>query len=285
MNANLTASGTRLRRMGVWAALLATVVVSSALPGAAEGAPPPGTTFRDCAECPEMVVVPAGSFMMGSPESEEDRLEEEGPVHRVTFARPFAVGVYEVTFDEWEACVAGGGGCEEPYDMRWGAGSRPVITVSWEDAQAYVKWLSRKTGKEYRLLSEAEWEYVARAGTTTRYWWGDAIGRNRANCGHCGSRWDGEKTAPVGSFSANPFGLYDVHGNAWEWVEDCWNDGYRGAPSDGSVWETGNCGIRVLRGGSWNDPPTNLRSANRIWGSTGFRNYDAGFRVARTLAP
>ena len=150
-------------------------------------------------------------------------------------------------------------------------------------AQAYVRWLSGKTGEEYRLLSEAEWEYVARAGTTTAYWWGDDIGRNRANCDGCGSRWDNRQTAPVGSFSANPFGLHDVHGNVWEWVEDCWNDGYRGAPTDGSAWESGECERRVLRGGSWYSVPELLRSADRDRYSAGGRLNNAGFRVARTL--
>ena len=241
-----------------------------------------GHKFRDCPGCPEMVVVPSGSFEMGSPSGEADRYDDEGPVHRVTFERPFAVGVYEVTFGEWEACVSGGGcGGHRPDDEGWGRGNRPVVNVSWEDAQAYVGWLSRKTGEEYRLLSESEWEYVARAGTTTRYWWGDDIGRNRANCDDCGDSY--EFTAPVGSFSANPFGLYDVHGNVWEWVEDCLNDGYRGAPTDGSAWESGECERRVLRGGTWNGHPRHLRSARRDRYTTGGRDYSAGFRVARTL--
>ena len=246
----------------------------------------PGTTFRDCPECPEMVVVPEGSFMMGSPSGEEGRDDDEGPVHRVTFERPFAVGVYEVTFAEWDACVSDGGcGGHRPDDEGWGRGNRPVMNVSWDDAQAYVRWLSGKTGAAYRLLSEAEWEYVARAGTRTRYWWGDRIGRNRANCDGCGSRWDGERTSPVGAFSPNAFGLHDVHGNVWEWAEDCWNDSYHGAPSDGSAWESGQCGRRVLRGGSWLSGPRNLRSALRVRSSTGNRNNGSGFRVARTLAP
>ena len=210
----------------------------------------PGDTFEDCPECPEMVVVPPG-----------------GPA-----GRSFAVGVYEVTFAEWDACVSDGGcGGYRPDDEGWGRGKRPVVNVSWDDAQAYVRWLSGETGEDYRLLSEAEWEYVARAGTTTRYWWRDEVGWNRANCRGCGSRWDGEGTAPVGSFSANPFGLHDVHGNVLEWVEDC--------------WEEGNCGRRVLRGGSWVDFPWNLRSASRDGYISGNRSYVSGFRVARTLTP
>ena len=245
-----------------------------------------GVEIRDCDVCPEMVLVPSGEFTMGSPSSEKYRQDAEGPQRRVTIGSAFAVGKYEVTFAEWDACASSGGcGGYRPSDSGRGRGKRPVINVSWEDAQDYVDWLSRKTGKEYRLLSEAEWEYAARAGTRTRYSWGNGIGRNRANCYGCGSRWDDDKTAPVGSFGANGFGLHDMHGNVWEWVADCWNVGYAGAPSDGSAWESGNCGERVLRGGSWNFAPRSLRSASRFWNDIGFRNYNHGFRVARTLAP
>ncbi len=249
----------------------------------AMGIPQAGDTLRDCPECPKMVVVPAGSFMMGSPESEEGRSDDEGPVHQVTISKPFAVGVYEVTFDEWDACRRADGCTHNLEDDGWGRGSRPVINVSWDDAQEYVRWLSQKTGETYRLLSESEWEYTARAGTQTRYWWGDEIGTNRANCDGCGSRWDNEQTAPVGSFSANALGLYDVHGNVWEWAGDCWNESYSGAPTDGSVWESGECGRRVLRGGSWINYPPFLRSAYRNPNSTGNRLNYVGFRVARTI--
>ena len=266
------------RRTAVWA--LAAAVVSSALAGAAWAAEP-GTKFRDCPECPEMVVVPAGSFLMGSPGSEEGRDDDEGPVHRVRFARPFAVGVYEVTFAEWDACLSGGGcGGHRPGDEGWGRGKRPVINVSWKDARAYVAWLSGKTGAEYRLLSESEWEYVARAGTTGRYHFGSRISPSQAN--YAGKKL---KTVPVGSYPANDFGLHDVHGNVVEWVEDCWNKSYRGAPTDGSAWESGNCGRRVLRGGSWVSEPRNLRSADRSRSFSGFRYVSDGFRVARTLTP
>ena len=246
----------------------------------------PGDAFQDSPGCPKLVVVPPGSFMMGSPKEEEDRDDDEGPVHEVRIDYSLAVGMYPVTFDEWDACVSDGGcGGYEPDDEDWGWGTRPVINVSWEDAQGYVRWLSRKTGQGYRLLSESEWEYVARAGTRTRYWWGDEIGRNRANCGGCGSRWGNEKTSPVGSFSANAFGLYDVHGNVYEWVEDCWNEGYRRAPTDGRAWESGDCGRRVRRGGAWNSSPRLLRSANRSRNSSGNRYDNVGFRVALTFTP
>ena len=248
----------------------------------------PGDTFRDCPECPELVVVQAGSFMMGSPVGERGRFINEGPLHEVRIDYPLAAGVYAVTFDEWDACVSDGGcGGYRPDDKGWGRGTRPVINVSWEDAQMYVKWLSWKTGKGYRLLSESEWEYVARSGTRTRYWWGDEIDRNRANCNECGSRWDNKRTAPVGSFSANAFGLYDVHGNVQEWVEDCWNDSYDGAPTDGSAWVSKDCDCyqRVLRGGSWNNKPRNHRSANRLRYYADSRKLNVGFRVAQTLTP
>ena len=255
-------------------------------PAPAPAARAAGTVFRDCPNCPEMVVVPAGSFMMGSPPSEEGRYDNEGPVHRVAFAAPFAVGVFEVTFAEWDACVSAGGcGGYRPDDAGRGRGSRPVGNVSWDDAQSYVGWLSRSTGKDYRLLSESEWEYVARAGTSTRYWWGDDIGRGRANCDSCGSQWDYESTAPVGSFAANAFGLHDVHGNVWEWTEDCWNESYAGAPEDGRAWEGGECSRRFLRGGSWSNNPRLLRSAYRLWIDSGNRYNNNGFRVARTLTP
>ena len=247
---------------------------------------PVGKRFRDCAECPEMVVLPAGTFRMGAPRSESGSESDERPVHEVTIAAPFAVGVYEVTFAEWDACAAAGG-CDgrRPGDAGWGRGRRPVIQVSWEDAQSYVQWLSRKTQKQYRLLSESEWEYAARAGTDTAYSWGDEIDVNRANCAGCGSQWDSRETAPVGSFQANDWGLHDMHGNAREWVEDCWNRSYSGAPADGSAWLSGNCSRRVLRGGSWYGKPSFLRAADRYWGTTGIRSSGDGFRVARIPTP
>ena len=252
---------------------------------------PAGTKLRDCKKCPELVVVPPGSFMMGSPSAEARRSSDEGPVHRVTLL-PFAVGIYEVTFDEWNACVRGGGcGKYKPDNEGWGRGRRPVINVSWRDAKAYVRWLSEKTGEPYRLLSESEWEYVARAGTTGPFHTGATISTKQANYDGnytYGSGRKGryrKKTMKVGSYPPNGYGLYDVHGNVWEWVEDCWNGNYEGAPEDGSAWESGNCGQRVVRGGSWVNVPRFLRSAYRFRDSTGFRFNYTGFRVARTLTP
>ena len=251
-----------------------------------------GGAFRDCSVCPVMTRVPPGSFVMGSSES-----RDEGPRHEVTIPYPLAVGVFEVTFEEWDACVAGGGcGGHRPRDRGWGRGNRPVIDVSWEDAQGYVAWLSRETAEEYRLLSEAEWEYVARAGTET--YWGTSA---RRQCDYANGEdesvpsqyvsllapcVDGfaRETAPVGAFRPNAFGLYDVLGNVWEWTEDCWNENYAGAPADGRAWEDGDCTQRVLRGGSWGvEAPGSLRSANRYRYSAGVRNNYFGFRLARTL--
>lgn len=224
---------------------------------------------------------------MGSPTSEPGRSADEDPQHRVRIARPFAVGRFEVTFDEWDACAADAG-CNgyKPSDEGWGRGRRPVINVSWDDARAYIAWLSKKTGKSYRLLSESEYEYATRAGTQTAYPWGNAIGRNNANCHACGSQWDARQTAPVGSFAPNRFGLYDTVGNVREWTEDCYHDNYSGAPADGSAWIKGaNCYNRVVRGGSWFIAPAFLRSASRYWFTTDYRLNYLGFRVARTLAP
>jgi len=252
----------------------------------AERALKPGATFKECAEdCPEMVVVPAGDFMMGSPPNEVGHDSDEGPQHKVVFARPFAVSKFEVTFDDWDACVAYGDCDPHVSDSGWGRGPQPVINVSWGDAKRFVAWLSMVTGRTYRLLTEAEWEYAARAGTTTAYFWGDEIGKDNANCSRCGSRWDDRQTAPVGSFPANAFVLHDMHGNVWEWAEDCIHYTYKGAPTDGSAWIAGgDCSRRVVRGGSWDHDPWYLRSAERGGYASGDRYDHLGFRVARTLA-
>ena len=234
------------------------------------------SSFKDCEVCPELVIVPSGSFMMGSDDADSD----EQPVHEVTIPYRFAVGKYEVTFSEFDACVSDGGCSHRPDDQGWGRGDRPVINVSWNDAQEYVRWISLETGESYRLLSESEWEYVARADTTTAYHFGSGISSSQANF----ERNVG-KTVSVGSYPANSFGLHDVHGNVWEWVEDCLNGDYHGAPSDGSAWVGGDCGYRVLRGGSWYNGSWNLRSADRSRDTSGNRVNDDGFRVARTLAP
>jgi len=259
----------------------------TALSAAQESALKPGDPFpKECTDCPEMIVVPSGRFMMGSPAGQGS--DAERPAHEVTIAKPFAVAKFELTFDEWDACAAHGDCDKHIYDTGWGRGRRPAINVGWDDAQTYVKWLSRITGKTYRLLSEAEYEYAARAGTETQYPWGDDIklnGEAMANCLGCGSQWDGKRTAPVGSFAANRFGLYQMVGNVWEWTEDCTHKNYQGAPADGSPWTSGDCGGRIARGGSWFAPPGLLRSADRHGGTPSNRGNGLGFRVARTLAP
>jgi formylglycine-generating enzyme required for sulfatase activity len=243
----------------------------------------PKDTFKECDNCPEMVVVPQGSFTMGSPDSEKGHSPRESPQHPVTFARQFAVGRFAVTFDEWDACVADGGcGAYRPPDQGWGRAGQPVINVNWDEAKSYVAWLSTKTGGPYRLLSEAEFEYATRAGSKAAYPWGDKIGINRADCRGCGSQWDGKQTAPVGSFPANAFGLYDMAGNIWDWVEDCYWF-YQGAPSDGAAVTPKDCSFRVMRGGSWSSGPEFVRSAYRNSVIPNVRA--AGFRVARTLSP
>jgi formylglycine-generating enzyme required for sulfatase activity len=202
--------------------------------------------------------------------------------------KPFAVAKFAVTFGEWDACAARGGCRPDVSDSGFGRRRCPVINVSWDDAQDYVKWLSRITGKAYRLLSEAEYEYAARAGSQTKYPWGDDInlnGQPMANCHGCGSQWGGKQTAPVGSFPANAFGLHDMVGNVAAWTEDCWHDNYQEAPAHGSAWRSGDPRRRVVRGGSWMDVPIILRSANRIQVSTDWALYVLGFRVARTLSP
>jgi formylglycine-generating enzyme required for sulfatase activity len=260
-------------------------VSKSALSAQAEQALKPGATFMECASCPGMVVVPAGSFIMGSPANEAGRRADEGPQHKVTIRQPFAVGKFELTFDEWDTCAAHGGCSSQIFGGQFGRGRQPVINVTWNDAQDYVAWLSKVTGKPYRLLTEAEWEYAARAGTQTAYSWGDEIGKGNANCNSCGSQSDARQTAPVGSFAPNAFGLYDMQGNVWEWVEDCYHVNYDGAPTDGLAWTAGdNSSDRVVRGGSWYDDPRFLRSADRGW-NPGYRGIVLGFRVARTLSP
>ncbi len=249
----------------------------------------PGTSFRDCDDCQEMVVVPAGRFTMGSPESEAGRGIDEGPQREVTIAKPFAVGKFEVTFEEWDACVSAGGCYHEPVDAGWGRGKRPVINVSWDDAKRYVSWLTNKTERPYRLLTEAEWEYAARAGTTTPFNTGKTITTEQANFNGTytyGGSAQGQfrqQTVDAGSFKPNSFGLHDMHGNVWEWVVDCYRDSYTGAPSDGSSSISGNCSGRVLRGGSWIGIPSGLRSAYRYTTTTSLRDGSFGFRVARDL--
>jgi formylglycine-generating enzyme required for sulfatase activity len=251
---------------------------AASVPSVQPGAPlRPGDSLRDCPDCPELVVIPSGSSDMGAAATPFDR-----PVHRVTLAEPFAMSRNEITFDDWDKCVAAGGCRFKPDDRGWGRGDRPVINVSWSDAKEYLAWLSQKTGKPYRLPSEAEWEYAARGGTKTAFYWGTQVGARMANCRDC-QTGEPVQTLSVGSFPPNAFGLNDMAGNAAEWLEDCWNESYKGAPSDGSAWTNGSCSLRVLRGGSFDTQSAYLKSAARFRYDSDVRYFGNGFRVARKL--
>jgi formylglycine-generating enzyme required for sulfatase activity len=255
----------------------------------------PGQGFRDCADCPEMVVVAAGQYGMGSPASESGRGYDEGPQHKVAINAAFAMSRYEITFDQWDLCFAEGGCASRSSDRGWGRGRRPVINVSWNDASSYIQWLNKKSGQKYRLPSEAEWEFAARGGSPEANPWRndssqacrysngpDLVTRDKyaetvaADCrdGHA-------ETAPVGSYAANEFGLNDMLGNVWEWTADCYQDSYAGTPADGSANSTGDCSTRTLRGGGWNGNAYDLRVANRLKNPSGSRLFVAGFRVVR----
>ncbi|PWC38011.1 hypothetical protein TSO352_09885 [Azospirillum sp. TSO35-2] len=236
-----------------------------------------GNSFRDCETCPVMVRLPPGSFQMGSEKGDPS----ERPLHGVTLSKPVAIGVYEVLVGEWRACVQGGGCTDMPRMTNPGDGTA-VHNISWEDAQAYVKWLSQKTGQRYRLPSEAEWEYAARAGTAGPYWWGGDAGIV-ADCQNCGGPHEPLTPAVAGGYKPNPFGLHDMNGGVAEWVADCWNKNYSGAPTDGSAWQRGNCRKRVLRGGSWRSGLADITDTARNFYDQDVRYLNNGFRVAREL--
>lgn len=247
--------------------------------------------FQDCDVCPRMVKIPKGSFYMGSDEDEAGRTQYEGPRKKVKIKKPFAAGKFEITFDDWAACVADGACRKAKKDEGWGRGKRPVIFTDWKDTQKYLKWLSEKSGYTYRLLSEAEWEYAARAGSEYPYSWGQRADHNKANFGNatCCSgaaagrdKWENQ-TAPVGSFPPNAFGLYDMHGNVYERVSDCWNPSHEDSPRDGSPRLDGDCSAHIIRGGSWISSPEFIRAAERDAYHGYYRTAVLGFRVARDL--
>jgi formylglycine-generating enzyme required for sulfatase activity len=245
----------------------------TAASGSSRAPPPP---VRDCPQCPQLALIPPGAFNMGS----TDGFPFERPVHRVVISKPFLIGQREVTLAEWDACVADGGCAYAPPNRGPGRESFPVTNVDWNDAQQYIAWLSKRTGKTYRLPSESEWEYAARAGSATTYPWGAAMEKSRANCSGCNDR-PSQEPERTGSYLPNDFGLYDMAGNAAEWVEDCWNTSYKGAPANGSAWTKGSCNERVLRGGSFNNDPRYVRSASRFKYDFDVRYYANGFRVVR----
>jgi formylglycine-generating enzyme required for sulfatase activity len=231
-----------------------------------------------------MVWIKPGTFLMGSPRTETDRYDNEGPQNRVSINYTFAVGKYPVTRGEWRM-YANETGHQTTKDCDWRNPGfaqddrHPVVCVNWKEAQDYIAWLNTKSGQHFRLLTEAEWEYAARAGTTTAYYWGAKAGREQANCDGCGSQWDNKQTSPVGSFPPNPWGLYDMAGNVWQWVQDCWHENYDAAPTDGRAWESGDCTKRIMRGASWFSFQQNLRTADRGPAPSG--DNRSGFRVAR----
>jgi formylglycine-generating enzyme required for sulfatase activity len=318
----------KFRKLWLVAGVFAAVGISHLIPRQANAqttAPEVGSVFRDCPNCPEMIVIPAGKFMMGSSPEETDREVElapgsfastiqkvvltERPLHEVTIDLSFALAKFPVTKNEFSAFVDETGytpaaGCRL-YALQYHISPQadwrlpgfaqterdPVVCISWQDAKAYIEWLNKKIlsttnsakDRPYRLPSEADWEYAARAGTRTARWWGDFIGRNNANCARCGSRWDQRQTSPVGSFPPNPFGLYDILGNVTQWTEDCWNESYIDAPIDGAPWVKGNCQRRLARGGDFAGFPWLIRSATRFGLNAEDRVNLGGFRVAKTL--
>ena len=241
-----------------------------------------GTSFSDCDDCPEMVVIPTGSFEMG--DATGKRSDRERPAHKVTLKQQFAIGKQEITYAQWDSCVADGGCKHTADDKNYGRDQRPVGDIGWNDAVEYVIWLAKKTGQLYRLPSEAEWEYVRRAGSTKDFSWGDKLGKGNAVCYTCGIGGVGASiSATVGGYAPNQFGIYDMVGLVSEWVEDCANNNYEGAPTDGSAWLTGDCSRRVERGGNFYDDVNSFVPSYRYSKNVDSRQPERGFRVARTL--
>ena len=245
---------------------------------ASDSAKAAGGELHDCPACPVLVSLTPGPYTMGSNTSDPS----EKPAHRVSLSTPFAIGKYEVTVAQWKAC-ADAGTCARLSQEVAADPNAPARDVSWDDVQQYLKWLGAASGKVYRLPSEAEWEYAARGGTATAYWWGAQMTQGKANCKECGAPSHNEGPAPVGSFAANPYGLYDMNGSVWEWVADCWHNSYKDAPADGRVWDGPNCSARVIRGGSWREGAPYMVSSTRFKYDASVRHSQNGFRVARSL--
>jgi len=235
-------------------------------------------TVRDCENCPEMVILQPGSFTMG--DNHGDRSER--PAHRVTISRPYAIGKYEVTLAQWNACVQAEA-CKAVTSTTGSPDKSPTRDISWADTQRFVRWLSKQTGQNYRLPTEAEWEYAARAGTSSRYWWGEKMRAGMANCKGCGGDWSNDAPVNVDALPPNPFGLYGMNGGVWEWVEDCWHKDYDGAPTDGSAWTSSDCRENVIRGGAWRNDSTYAHSSSRFTYDSAVRYILNGFRVAKSL--
>jgi formylglycine-generating enzyme required for sulfatase activity len=235
-------------------------------------------TMKDCDACPVMVALSPRPFTMGSNNSDPS----ERPAHKVALHTPFAIGKYEVTVGQWNQCVRASV-CPAMPSLGNVPDNLPMRDISWDEAQLYLKWLGTVSGKAYRLPTEAEWEYAARGGTATRYWWGNEMKSGNSSCEGCGEPWNAERPPPAGSFPANPFGLNDMNGSVWEWVQDCWHSTYKGAPADGSAWVDGNCQARVIRGGSWRENGSYMLSTTRFKYDASVRQSQNGFRVARSL--
>jgi formylglycine-generating enzyme required for sulfatase activity len=248
------------------------------VPGAAPATAGAMAAVKDCDACPLMVALSPGPFTMGSNGSDPS----ERPAHKVALHTPFAIGKYEVTVGEWGQCVKASV-CPSVPSAANAADKLPMRDVSWDEAQLYLKWLSTVSRRPYRLPTEAEWEYAARGGTTTRYWWGEQMKGGNSSCQGCGEPWKADAPPPVGSFVANPFGLADMNGSVWEWVQDCWHSSYKGAPADGSAWADGGCQSRVIRGGSWREDDSYMLSTTRFKYDASVRQSQNGFRVARAL--
>lgn len=239
----------------------------------------PGYMFKDCLKCPEMIVIPSGTFFIGSKKGKKREL----PVKKVRIRQPLAVGRYEITFKEWDACYDAGACAKKPSDRGWGRGNRPVINILHSDIVEYLNWLKFESGYHYRLPSEAEWEYAAKSGTNSEYSWGDQMIPGYANCRGCGTKWGGKKTAPVGQFKPNAWGLFDFHGNVLEHVTDCWTANHKTLPLDGSPVMIENCVSKVVKGGSWYYLPKVSRSASRVRNDIRVFSYFIGFRVFRDI--
>jgi formylglycine-generating enzyme required for sulfatase activity len=255
--------------------------VAQAEPEAApENTGPAGAiaAVKDCAACPVLLALYPRPFTMGSNSSDPS----ERPAHKVALKNPYALGKYEVTVEQWNGCVQANV-CPSIPSAANAAGNLPMRDVSWDEAQLFLKWLGTVSGKPYRLPTEAEWEYAARGGTTTRYWWGDQMRGGNSSCKGCGEPWNADAPPPVGSFVANPFGFFDMNGSVWEWVADCWHSSYKGAPADGSVWNGGGCSSRVIRGGSWKEDASYMLSTTRFRYDATVRQSQNGFRVARSI--
>ena len=277
MTSALNYRSTSIALVGLIATLTIVIFAHTAPVAAQTGELKVGEIFRDCPDCPEMVVIPAGKFKMGSNRGRTN----EKPVREVMIAKAFSMSVAEITFNQWEVCVQSGV-CSTPDDHRWGRSRRPVINITWGEANTFIKFLRKRTGKIYRMPTEAEWEYAARAGTRTRYWWGNKPGKNRANCRKCGTEFH-KRSAPVKSFKANAFGLYDMNGNVWEWVQDCFWQDYAGAPVDGAPREGDDCRRRTVRGGSWYYIAKLMTSAYRTSFPPSNASYNIGIRLVREL--